>query len=264
MTGNPQKSRRSKLDKLAPEAQEAAFAYCENVTITEGIRWLAAEHDVEVGTNTLSRWLKRQRAIYCVRLNQRKTRPDCVLGMLKGDQQERIEKHCEEVTLEEGVRWLAEEMKLAVSPNALGIWLRRRRNEKEYSGTLEAIQDNSDRATLVGNVVGAAAALTEANVVMLAQAVFEEFNKKPEKRDEKRLTQYMKLALHGRSVSLAFDRFHFDAAKRASECAEELHAIHEGEADESEKIEKVIELLFGPRPTNTTFQPEADEAAAEA
>jgi hypothetical protein len=156
------------------------------------------------------------------------------------------------------VQWLKEEKRIELSTQALGNWLRMKGNEKAYVATLERIRDNSHRATLVTNVFGAAASLTDASNVMIAQVVFEELNKKPEERDEKRLAQFMKLALQGRSVSLARERFQFDAAKRAREHAAELQEINEGEGDETEKLEKAMILLFGEEPIGYRHGEDAD------
>jgi hypothetical protein len=243
-----QKSRRAKLDKLTPEQQEAVFAYCERATIVDGVLWVKETTGVKVGNNALSRWLYKQRAARGFTANLRKVRPDCILGMLTKEQQEVIEAHCTKLKVEEGAEWLRNEMKIEVSGNALATWLRKRQAEKAFAARLEEIRKSSECATLVANEVGAAAVLTEANIVLIAQVVFEELNKKPEERDEKRMAQYMKLALQGRSVSLAYDKFYFDAAKTAEERASELQAIREGDGDEREKLDKVIEILFGVKP----------------
>ena len=256
--GNIRKSPGSKLNQLPADQQETVFAHCEKTTIPDGIRWLAAEHHIVIGRDALSRWMKERRVERQLPEKLRKTRPDSILGMLNPEQKDEVETYCEEVSLEKGVQWLAEHMNLSVSTNGLSAWLQRRRTERTYAANLEKIRENSNHATLVGNVFGAAAALTEANIVMLAQAVFEELNKEPEERDEKRLLLYMKLALQGRNMALAYERFHFDAAKKATECAKELQAINEEQGDEREKIEKAIVLLFGMRPYNTTFQTEPD------
>jgi transposase len=259
MSNHQQKSRTTKLGKLTPEQQQAVFAYCENKTIAEGIQWLKKEFHLTIGTNTLSRWLRGQRAERSAVLPGRKTRPDCKLGMLKPEQQEEVYKHCGGISLDEGVRWIQEELDVEVSSSSLGTWLRKRRIDKANAERLEEIRNDSDRATLVGKVFGAAAALTEANTILFAQAVFEEFLKPVAERDEKRLVQYMNIALKGRTVGLAYSRHHFDAAKSATEKAAELQKINAGDEDETEKIEKAMVLLFGEEPSGFTSAEEGED-----
>jgi hypothetical protein len=172
--------------------------------------------------------------------------------------------HCERISREEGVSWIKEQFNIDLSASALGIWLRKRRIDANFALHLESIRDDTERARLVAEVFGAAATLTKANSVLIAQAVFEEFRRPAAERDEKRLTQYMNLALKGRSVDLAYDRFYIDSARKASEHAAEIQKINDGEGDETEKIQEVIRLLFGEEPENTTFQPEPAATPAEA
>jgi hypothetical protein len=130
-------------------------------------------------------------------------------------------------------------------------------DHQQFLERLQRIEDNRDRASLVNQVCQGSDAMTEANAALFAQAIFEEFNKPAEEQDEKRLVQYMSVALKARSVDLAYERFNFDAAKRAIKCAAQLQEINVGAGGEDEKIQKAITVLFGERPQNTTFQEEA-------
>ncbi len=125
---------------------------------------------------------------------------------------------------------------------------------RAFAASLRKIEENRDRATLIGNAVGAAMAFTKANGVLFAQAVFEELQKPAKKREQSRLVQYMTMALKAGAASLAYERFRFDAAKKAMECLGDLQQINEEGGDEEEKIEKAIAVLFGERPENTTFE----------
>lgn len=185
----------------------------------------------------------------------RKTRSDSKLHRLTPEQKDAAFAHCEAVKLEEGVQWLKAEMGIQISVKNLCVWLQRQRLQRSMAGPLKRIADDRDRATLVGDVVGMATEITEANIALISQAVFEEFREPAEKRDEKRLAKYMTLALKAReqglksrAIDLAFNRFHFDAARRARECVAELQEINKGDGDEREKIERAMKLLFGERP----------------
>jgi len=248
----------SKLDNLPPEQQETLFARCEIMTIPEGVRWLKEQFKVSIGTNRLSVWLRKKRLEVSISARERKVRPDSKLGMLTAEQREAVFAHCEKVTLEEGTAWLKEQFGVELSVSALCTWLRKKRDDQAAAEQLERIRDNRDRALLMGNVVKTAAELTDANSVLFAQAIFEEFLKPVEKRDESRLTKYMSIALKARSVELAYNRFHFDASRRALGCAEKLQEINEGDGNEQEKMDQVIRLLFGEEPANTTFAKETE------
>jgi hypothetical protein len=120
---------------------------------------------------------------------------------------------------------------------------------------LDRIKSASEQATMIARAVGDAVEISEANSVQFAQAVFEEFSKDPDDRDEQRLVRYMNLALKSRAVELTYKRFRYDAAERARKYVTELRAINEGEGEDAEKTLKAIRLLFGERPEHTTFQP---------
>lgn len=130
---------------------------------------------------------------------------------------------------------------------------------------LDKLRDASNFATLVGKAVGTATEINEANSVLISQIVFEEMRKPAGERDEERLVAYMKLALQAwaqvlrsRAVDLGYNRFKFDAAKRARECVKELREIDEGDGDEREKIEKAMVVLFGPKPIGFTTAEEEE------
>ncbi len=181
-----------------------------------------------------------------------KVRPDCKLGQLSLEQQRTTFAHCDRVSLAEGVQWVKRQYDLQVSNSALSAWLRRHRPSRPVAGPLQRLGDNRDLATFVGNVIGTATEITDQNIVSFAQAVFEEFQKTAEERNERRLVQFMTLALkakdqeiRARSVDLAQDRFHFDAAKQALAFASELQRIHDSGADDRAKIEEAMTILFG-------------------
>jgi hypothetical protein len=185
-------------------------------------------------------------------IKERRTRVDCRLSKLSADQQEEVIAHCEGLKPGEGVAWLKARFNLTMSDNALGRWLAKHRAQRSIAARLDQIQQARDQATLIGNIVGAATEITGANIVMIAQAVFDELVKAPEKRDEAKLAEYMAVAiklndqnLRARAGDLAYERFHFDAAKKALSFASQLQRINESGVDERAKIEEAMVLLFG-------------------
>jgi len=254
MISSKQRSRASKIGNLAPEQQAAVFAHCEGSTLDESVRWLLANYNLKIERSCLAEWLRARRAQRSLAISARKIRPDSKLGMLEPAQRDAVFLHCEHITQKEGVLWIKEQFNVDLSASALGIWLQKRRIDANFALHLESIRDDNERASLVAEVFGAAATLTKANCVLIAQAVFEEFRKPAAERDEKRLSQYMNLALKGRTVDLAYDRLYIDCAKKASKHAAEIQKINDGEGDETEKIEEVMRLLFGEEPENTMFE----------
>jgi hypothetical protein len=262
MIDNSSSRRPIGLRRLSAADQQRVIALCETATLEEAVAWLKEEFDLHTTASRLSSWLRRQREKQSTAITLRKVRPDSRLGMLKPEQQEAIFAHCQGVPLTEGQQWLKAQFNIDLSSQALGVWLRKRRLDNSMEPRLARISDARDSAVLVGNVIGAATAITEANIVLLTQAVFEELIKPEGERDEKRLAQYMSFALKARGQDFTAERSRIDIAKKAREMAAELHEINRGDEDEREKIQKVIRILFGERPSNTTFQPQPSLAPA--
>jgi hypothetical protein len=248
---------RSRLDMLRPEEQQKIREYSRTASLKESVGWVKAEYNVDIGLTTLSAWLRRERRRTGAGVG-RKIRPDSRLGMLKEEDQEKVAAYCEAVTLERGLTYLKKNYQLEVNLQTLSCWLKKRRTDASITRRLEKIGDDRDCAMLVGNVVGAATAMDEASTVLLSQAVFEELRKEPEERNEAHLKAYLTLLLKTRTVNLAEDRFRFNAAKRAMECAAGLNAIKGSETDERTKIERAIKLLFGERPEVDVTDPKVN------
>jgi len=192
----------------------------------------------------------------------RKIRGDALLNRLKPDQQDEVIARCESSTLEEGVKWVKAQFNITISTCAMSRWLKKQKMDGAASARLEEIRAARQFATRMGKVVGSATEITDANSVMIAQAVFEELLKEKEDRDETRLAKYMSVALkareqetRGKALSLAESRFRFDASKAALREAARLQEINQGPEDEQEKIDKVMLLLFGPKPIGFSVPP---------
>jgi hypothetical protein len=185
-------------------------------------------------------------------IDNRKIRADSRLSQLTAEQQDDVITHCESIKLEDGVAWLKATFNLTLSEMGLSRWLRKHRALRSVAARLQQIQDARDQATLIGKVVGAATDITDANVVLIAQAVFEELLKPPSERDEVKLSHYMALGikvneqnLKTRAGNLAYQRFHFDVGRKALAFASQLQRINESGVDERAKIEEAMVLLFG-------------------
>jgi hypothetical protein len=197
----------------------------------------------------------------------RKIRGDALLNRLKPEQQDEVIAYCESTTLEAGVAWLKAQFNIGISTCALSRWLKKQKLDVAAAIRLKEIRAARQYATLIGKAVGSTSELTEANSVLIAQAVFEELLKPEEKRDQARVAKYMNVALKAKdqqmrdkSLSLAESRFRFDASKSALREAARLHEINQGPEDEREKIEKVMLLLFGPKPIGFSVPPGKENA----
>jgi hypothetical protein len=175
--------------------------------------------------------------------------------------------HCETVSIQDGVLWLKTEFNLQTSSSALSTWLRRERARRSMAERMERLLLAREQALLVGRTVGNATGITAANSVLISQAVFEEMQKEPILRDQKKLTELMRLCLAARDqeikekvLALNHSRFQFNASKAALQHAKKLQEITEGGGDEREKIEKVMVLLFGEEPTGADPAPEKEAA----
>jgi hypothetical protein len=210
--------------------------------------WVKAEYDVDTTSSRISAWLRKQRLGQGNTVTLKKTRPDSKLGMLEPEQQDQVYAQCGGLTLEEGVQWLEAELKIKLSRQALSVWLKKRRLEKAMEPRIDKIRETRDSAILIGKVVGAAAAITDANIVMITQAVFEQLMKPEGQRDEKLLAEYMDFALKARGQDFTAERFRFDIARKVRENSAEVEKINRGDGDEREKTQKAIELLFGLEP----------------
>jgi hypothetical protein len=117
---------------------------------------------------------------------------------------------------------------------------------------LDEISDTSREANLICKAFGKASEITEANLVLLAQATSQELAKKPEERDAKLLAQYFAIALRARDLDLkdsahqlCREKHYYDLARKSLEFVAQPKDINDGEEDEREKIQKAILLLFG-------------------
>jgi hypothetical protein len=202
MTASNTKPHVLKIDRLSPAQQQAVFDYCRHVNLEEGLRWIEAEFGLQLKKGSLSRWLSKERGRRSTSVYTRKTRPDSRLGILKPDQQELVFAACKDLTLEKGVPWIEEHLKIQVSAPALSRWLKKKREDKAHLERFDKIRDASEHATLIRDAFGTGGEITDANIVCFTQAVFEEFTKDDGNRDEKRLVRYMDLALKARDQEL--------------------------------------------------------------
>jgi hypothetical protein len=199
-------------------------------------------------------------------LFHRKPRPESRMHRLTPKQQDTAFAHCQSISVRDAVRWLKEQFNVTLSKSALNRWLQQQRIERSMAAELAELRDNQQGALLINDVAAASTPLTVANSVLFANAVFNEFRKPPGERDENRLVRYMDLALKARdleirasAVQLAAERFRFDAARKSSHQSDaEFHAQA---ADELQKTEEAMLLLFGEQPAG--FKSETGMPVAE-
>jgi len=187
--------------------------------------------------------------------------PGKQLDQLSTQQQEQVFTHCDAIELCDGVAWLKTEFDITLTEAGLQMWLREERLRPGMQPRLDKIGEARDGARLISKVLGCAGEITEANVVMLAQAAFEEFLKKPEERDSKLLAEYMVLALRARDLDLkgsanrlAREKHYYDLARKSLAYVEKLKSINDSAGDERAKVNRAIVLLFGERPDITDFR----------
>jgi hypothetical protein len=178
------------------------------------------------------------------------------MSRLTLDQRDSAFLHCETVSIKNGVLWLKTEFNLETSSSALSTWLRRERARRSMADRRQRLLLTKDQARIVGKVFQSATSITVANSVLISEAVFEEMQLDPGLRDQKKLIELMRLALAARdqeikesALALNIDRFRFNGSKAALKYRKELKEIGESDEDETEKIKKVILLLFGEEPT---------------
>jgi hypothetical protein len=210
---------------------------------------LAEVHGITVALCTLGKWLRERRSVDGILEKPPKLHPGNVLGRLTRAKQELLYKECEKLTVKNAIVWLKEEHALEVNETALSRWMSKRREDLEFINRLQDIRDDRDKAGLVGGILGAAAEFSEANCVMISQAVFEELRKEKEDRDEVRLMKLMELALKADRSGLARTKFQYNAVRLARKHATELVEINGSNEDEETKIDRAMILLFGEGPS---------------
>jgi hypothetical protein len=195
--------------------------------------------------------------------NPRKTRPESRMQRLTRQQKDEAFDYCQTATIKDAVRWLTEQFNLRIGKSALAAWLQRERLERSMAAELAELSDNQQASSLITDVAPAPTPITVANSVLFASAIFNEFRKPASERDENRLIRYMDLALKAReleiresAVQLAFERFHFDAARKPANSA-----LQDNPADERQKTEEAMLLLFGEPPSG--FKSETGLPVAE-
>jgi hypothetical protein len=196
------------------------------------------------------------------------------LDKLTEEQQEQVFDHCYGIRLRDGAAWLKAEFGITLAESKLLLWLREERVRRTLEAQLDKIRDARDGAKLIAGAIGTASEITDANLVLVAQAAFEEFLKKPEERNAKLLGDYMALALRARDLELrgsanqlAREKHYYDLAKKSLEYVEQLKGINDSVDEERVKIDKAMVLLFGEQPEITDFRavgpelPETGEVA---
>jgi hypothetical protein len=189
---------------------------------------------------------------------ERKTRSDAVLNRLTEEQRDRVFTQCEPMALEGAVRWLKAEFYVTISPGRLSKWLAQERTERNFMARMEAMRESSRRAGYVAQQVGDAQEMTESNIALLSQALFDaqcSGDRKEMKAAAFNLSMVIEAMAKDRkskadalSAETGRDKFQFDAAKSALKHAAELQTINQSAGSEREKVDRAVERLFGRRP----------------
>jgi len=203
----------------------------------------------------------------------RKTNSNGKLDALDEAQQEAVFAYCNRagVSLAVGAKWLADEFDVEISAGRLGKWLEKRRIDEEFAEVLSSVRSDRDRAQLLSREIGSAAELTEANIAMLGQALFETLRNPKLAGVRKAAAMNFAMVLEANAkdrkskadVQVAetqYKKFQFDAAKAALSAAAELQDINRSKGSEREKVERAIDRLFGKRPDNIPGMPETEGA----
>jgi hypothetical protein len=51
----------SRMLRLTPQQQDAAFAHCQTTSVRDAVPWLKDQFSVTIGKSALSAWLQQQR-----------------------------------------------------------------------------------------------------------------------------------------------------------------------------------------------------------
>lgn len=174
--------------------------------------------------------------------------------------------YCQTAPLKDAVPWLKQQFNLTISKSALAAWLHQQRIERSMAAELAQLRDTQQGASLINGAAGASTPITVANSILFASAVFNEFRKPADQRDENRLVRYMDLALKARdleirasAVQLAFERFRFDAARKSPDQSDTPSPAQA--ALDRRKTEEAALLLFGDPPA--AFKSETGQPVAE-
>ena len=192
-------------------------------------------------------------------------RPKKSLKRLKAGQKEEILEHCGNMAPKDARDWIKLKFGIETTESNLGAWFGREQTLRSIGARLDQIRATRDGVKLMSEAFGWATDLTEASILMLAQAAFEELLKEPEKRDPQVVSRYMSLALRARELGLkgsahelAREKHYYDLARRSLAYAAELKSINDSYDDERDKIERAMVVLFGVRPDNTKFEEQTE------
>lgn len=203
--------------------------------------------------------------------DNRKTRADSVLDDLSPEQREAVFAYCERVSLEKGIAWLKAEFDIEVSDSTLSKWLGKVRHEKKFATRLDQIAVANQRAGVVATTIGDALQLSQANILMLNQALMDAQIAGDDKAVKKAILPLVMLIeavaknkkadADVQDAETARSKFQFDAAKAALAAAADLQEISRSKGSEREKVERAVKRLFGEKPAHVLVG--KDGAASE-
>ena len=179
------------------------------------------------------------------------------------------------IGLEELVERIDTKWNISIGKSALGEWLAKQREEKEFDVFLSKLSEATVRADAIALAVGDSGKLTKSAIGALSaglQLAIVSGDVKARDKAAKSLamvlTAYASDKKADASVEVAGTataKFQFDAAKSALAHAEELQEINRDETDDKTKVARAIKRLFGEKPKNVRTAAEVlaeDEEAA--
>lgn len=151
------------------------------------------------------------------------------------------------------VRW-----SISIGKSALGEWLAKQREAKEFDAWLDKVGSASVRADIIADAAGKSGQLTEAAITGLGTALqIALIGGNPIVAESAAKSFAALLTAHASNkkadaavemAGTAREKFQFDAAKAALAHAEELQEINRDEVDETIRVQRAIKRLFGDKP----------------
>jgi ribosomal protein L23 len=164
------------------------------------------------------------------------------------------------VSLEELVERILTKWDIKLGKSALGEWLAKQRDAKEFDAWLDKVGNASGQADAIVEAAGKSGQLTEAAITGLGTALnlaLVSGNPLITESAAKSFSALLTAHASNKKADAAIDmaqtareKFQFDAAKAALAHAEELQEINRDETDDKTKVARAIKRLFGEKPKN--------------
>jgi len=130
---------------------------------------------------------------------------------------------------------------------------------------MESLLLSREKAAIMRKIHSGATEMTVANSVLISQAVFEEMQKDPSGRDQKKMVELMRLCLTARDQELREKKLSLEQNRFRSNSSK-VNPAHRKQSDkpeitpeeEREKVERAMLRVFGPEPPAFYVPPEKE------